>query len=86
MSEHIIITQDEQVLQASLELVPNPIDCDAAWRRFYHHDLPQLELTDLLDELYALRPLLWGLPRDHWLRERVHRIEAELGARRGGRK
>ena len=59
-------------------LIPDPLSSDQHFARFYHLDLPELEDIELTDELYALRPLLWGLPTDHWLRERVTRLEAEL--------
>lgn len=65
-------------------LIPDPLNSHCQFNRFYHLDLPDLEDTELRDELYALRPLLWGLPPDHWLRERVKMLEAELIRRRRG--
>jgi hypothetical protein len=69
-----------------LVIIPNPLESDNQRQRYYHFDLPGLELSDLLDELYCLRPLLWGLRKDDWLRGRVKRIEGELAKRRVGRK
>jgi hypothetical protein len=62
-------------------LTPNPVNSDGQYARFYHLDIERLEDTQLTDELYALRPLLWGLPSDHWLRKRVRMLEAETGRR-----
>ena len=64
-------------------LVPDPLSSDRQYARFNHLDLPGLEDIELSDELYALRPLLWGLSGDHWLRERVQMLEDELVKRRG---
>jgi len=64
-------------------LIPDPLSSDQQYTRFYHLDLPELEDTELTDELYALRPLLWGLPPEHWLRERVKALEAEMIKHRG---
>ena len=62
-------------------LTPDPLRSDRQWEQFYHFDIPGLEDTELTDELYALRPLLWGLPSDHWLRERVTALEVEVSKR-----
>jgi hypothetical protein len=67
----------------TLVIVPDPLQSDNQYDRYYHFDLPEAELTDLQDELYCLRPLLWGLPKDDWLRERVKMLERELSTRRG---
>jgi predicted nucleotidyltransferase len=64
-------------------LVPDPLQSDRQYARSYHLDLPELGDTELKNELYALRPLLWGLPSEHWLRERVKAIESEISKRRG---
>lgn len=64
-------------------LIPDPLLSDRQCERFYHYDIPSLEDIELTDELYALRPLLWGLPAKHWLKERVSRLEHELAKRRG---
>jgi len=84
-----IIAQACEILQlctlvatSSKALVPDPCDTYAAWRRYYHHDISELELSELVDELHALRPFLWGLPRNHWLRERVRVLENELTKRK----
>lgn len=66
-------------------LTPDPLQSDRQYNRFYHLDLSDLEGRELTDELYALRPLLWELPSDHWLRERVSRLEREVAKRRGVR-
>ena len=64
-------------------LIPDPLSSDQQYTRFYHLDLAELEDTELTDELHALRPLLWGLTAEHWLRERVKAIESEISKRRG---
>lgn len=64
-------------------LIPNPVESDTQYNRYCHYDIADLELSDLQDELYCLRPLLWGLPKDDWLRERVKMLERELSKRRG---
>ena len=63
-------------------LIPDPLSSDRQYERFYHLDLPELEDTELKDELHYLRPLVWGLPVEHWLRERVKALEAETSKRR----
>jgi len=67
----------------AITLTPNPINSDVEYARFHHLDLENLEDTELRDELYALRPLLWGLSPDNWLRDRVKTLERELAKRRG---
>lgn len=64
-------------------LIPNPLMTDRQYDRFYHLDLTELRDTELQDEIDFLRPLLWGIPDDHWLRERVNKLEAEIVKRRG---
>lgn len=64
-------------------LTPNPLDTKNQYARFHHQDLPGLSDTDMVEELYALRPLLWGSPPDHWFRARVLALEKELAKRRG---
>lgn len=63
-------------------LIPDPLSSNREYARFYHLDIERLEDTELTDELHALRPLLWGLSPEHWLRERVKMLEAELAKRR----
>jgi hypothetical protein len=63
-------------------LIPNPFDSDSQYYRFHYIDIIALEDSELQDELWALRPHLWGLPANHWLRERVSRLEAELQKRK----
>jgi len=70
-------------------IIPNPVESANQYERYYHHDIPGLEVSDIRDELYALRPLLWGLPKVDWIRERVRELEKELARRpytKGGRK
>lgn len=69
-------------------LVPDPFLGDKQYHRFYHLDLSELGDIELTDELHHLRPLLWGLPPTHWLRDRVAVLEAEIIKRQGdtGRK
>ena len=62
-------------------LIPDPISSDKQYARFHHLDIEGFEDFELVDELYALRPLLWGLPSDHWLRKRVAALESELRKR-----
>jgi len=64
-------------------LVPDPLVSDRQYDRFYHLDLSELEDMELTDGLNYLRPLLRGLDPQHWFRERVGMIEAELRKRRG---
>lgn len=64
-------------------LTPDPLDSDRQYARFYHLDLPSLDNTEVKDEFYTLRSCLWKLPPDHWLRERVKALNAELYKRRG---
>ena len=64
------------------DLVPDPLVSDRQYERFYHLDLSGLETWELWDELNHLRPQVWGLPADHWLRERVQMLQKELGKRR----
>jgi hypothetical protein len=54
---------------------------DRQYERFHHLDIAALKDSEVLEELWALRPLLWGLPPDHWLRERVTKLEGELTKR-----
>jgi hypothetical protein len=65
-------------------LIPNPLAGDQQYLRFYHKDLAGLDDTKLTDELWALRPLLWGLDSGDWLRERVKALEAEIRRRKFG--
>jgi len=68
-------------------LVPEPLESVGEYDRFYSLDLPSLDDTELIDELHALRPLLWWkLSGDEWLRERVRVLETELARRRGERR
>ena len=64
-------------------LVPNPLTSDRQYLRFYHLDMPELDGEELTDELHYLRPLLLGLNSQHWFRQRVRLIEAEIMKRRG---
>ena len=77
--------------------IPNPLDSDREYLRYYHYDLVDMEIGDLLCELCAARCQLWLLKSDRfahilgffeqqrrirWLKERISRIEAELRKRR----
>ena len=77
--------------------IPNPFDSDKEYLRYYHYDLVDMEVEDLLCELCAGRCQLWLLKSDRftrilgsfeqgrraqWLRERISRIETELRERR----
>jgi hypothetical protein len=63
-------------------LIPDPLNTDTECDRFYHVDIPDLDDTDLRDEINYIRPLLWGLPQTDWLRGRVRELEAELTKRK----
>jgi len=63
-------------------LIPNPLQSDSQYDRYYHYDIPYLKLDELHEELYALRPLLWGLPETDWIRQRVKELETEIAKRR----
>ena len=78
-------------------LIPNPLDSDKEYQRYHHRDLADMDIGDLLDELYSRRCQLWLLKSDRfsrmvspfeqrrrteWLRERISRIETELRKRR----
>ena len=65
-------------------LIPNPLDSDQQYARFHHLDIPYLDDMQLRDEVNYFRVLLWGLPRGHWLRERVKILESELKKRKAG--
>jgi hypothetical protein len=67
------------------KFIPNPLNSDRQFARFCHHDVAYLTDYELKDEINALRPHLWGLPNDNWLRERVAQLEDELVKRRGGK-
>ena len=64
------------------ELIPNPLQSDSHYGRYHCFDIPNLEVDDILDEIYALRPLLWGSSKDDWLRLRVKALEGELASRK----
>jgi hypothetical protein len=63
-------------------LIPDPLNSDVEYDRFNHFDIPELDDTQVMDELNYIKALLWGLPVDHWLRERVKALESELSRRR----
>lgn len=66
-------------------LYADPLDTYEGYLRFHHMDLSDLGDSDLLDELSALRPLLWGLPANDWLRERAQVLRAETDRRAKGK-
>jgi hypothetical protein len=65
-------------------VIPDPLISLEQLNRYCHSDITELEDTELTDEMNALRPLLWGLDSDSWLRDRVKRLETELAKRRSG--
>jgi len=70
-----------------MRLIPNPVETEEQYRRFYHQDIASLDDTDIIDEGRALGCLLWWkLPGDDWLRERVRMLEIELAKRRTGKR
>lgn len=62
--------------------VPDPLDSIEQYLRYWHFDLAELEDNELADEFYALRPMLWRLPTEHWLRKRVSALHDEMTRRR----
>lgn len=66
----------------NLIVTPDPLKSNGEYNRYHHFDIPNLDSEDLQDELNALRPLLWGLDKNHWLRERVRELQVELAKRR----
>jgi len=66
-------------------LRPNPLYSDMQYLRYYNLDIANMDDQDLADEFYTLRSLLWGLPRNDWLRERVKLLGRELAKRRGAK-
>jgi hypothetical protein len=69
----------------NLIVTPDPLKSNGEYNRYHHFDIPNLDSEDLQDELNALRPLLWGLDKNHWLRERVRLLEHQLARRRGAK-
>ena len=65
----------------SPNFVPNPLNSDRQYARFSHHDLADSEGSELIEELWFIRPCLWGLPADAWLRERHQVLQGELRKR-----
>ena len=63
-------------------LIPIATDCDTEYVRYHHLDIQGLNDIEVMDEFYALRPCLWGLPSDHWLRQRVKALGIELAKHR----
>lgn len=88
-SEHSFQTGDNRrcwVIERRMcnaALIPNPLNSDVEYARFHHLDIPDLEDTELVDELSCLRVFLCGLPPEHWLRKRVKVLQGELTKRRG---
>ena len=64
-------------------LIPDPLASDKQFEWFHHLDLPDLKVSELQDEIWALQPHLWKLKDEHWLRERVSKLVGELVKRRG---
>lgn len=67
-----------------LNSIPNPLESDKQYLRFYHLDIASLETSELIDEFNTLRPQLWQLSADDWRRERVAAIIHELSRRSPG--
>jgi len=63
-------------------LIPEPTAGDNEYARYHHLDIQGLNDIEVIDEFYALRPCLWGLSSDHWLRQRVKALGIELAKRR----
>ncbi len=64
-----------------VNFVPDPLNNDRQYARFYHRDLADSKDSELIEELWAIRPCLCGLPADAWLRERHQVLEDELRKR-----
>jgi hypothetical protein len=64
--------------------IPNPLFSDRQFDRFHNQDVEYLETREIAEELWSIRPYLYRLPDDHWLREREKALGAEM-ARRTGR-
>ena len=64
-------------------LIPDPLNSDSEYARFNHFDIPELDNSELTDELNYIKALLWEVPAGHWLRQRVKALERELAKRRG---
>jgi hypothetical protein len=65
------------------KITPDPFKSDMQYSQFYHLDLPDLDDTELMDELNYRRGHLWGLMPDDWQRQRVKALETELRKRQG---
>ena len=65
-------------------LIPDPLNSDTEYDRFNHFDIPALDDTQLTDELNYIRALLWGIPAEHWLRDRAKMLETEITRRKYG--
>ncbi len=76
------MTETGMVRDSREALVPNPMDTDTSFYRFHNLDSDKLSENELADEYHALRPQLWGLSPNHWLRNRVAALESELQRRR----
>ena len=63
------------------DLIPDPLISSQTYCRYYHLGLEAFEDGEIIDEINALRPFLWGEPPDSWLRQRVARLEAEIQRR-----
>jgi hypothetical protein len=63
-------------------LIPDPLNSDAEYARFHFLDIPELDNIELRDELNYIKALLWGIPAEHWLRERVRQLETEITRRK----
>lgn len=69
------------VRQRMANLIPDPLNTDTEYDRFHHVDVAGMDPEEMANELDALRPLLWGLAADNWLRGRVKVLEAALSKR-----
>jgi hypothetical protein len=83
-----------------IRLVPDLLDSDTQYNRYYHRDLDDRQTEDLLDELHAIQSRLWFVRSERyaamigrfeqgrrlgWLRERTSKIQTELAKRRYSR-
>jgi hypothetical protein len=74
--------EGSQIMADTTTIIPDPLRSDREYCRYHHIDLADLDDTQLRDELNALRPLLWGLDKDDWLRQRVAALETEIAKRK----
>ncbi len=61
--------------------IPDPMCSAQQFARYNHLDIPDMADEELETELWALRSLLFWLPPQHWIRDRVQELGKEYGRR-----